>query len=79
VYYSGSNSSSKNRVRLVIRRSQDSAATWDDGLLIDPGYSAYSCLVDAPLRLSTNCSAAGCGGVLYEGGGGLITFVRFPL
>jgi hypothetical protein len=79
VYYSGSNSSNHNRVRLVVRRSHDSALTWDEGILIDPGFSAYSCLVDAPLQLSTNCSAAGCGGVLYEGGGGLLSFVRFPL
>jgi sialidase-1 len=79
VYYSGANSTNHNRVRLVVRRSQDSAATWDDGLLIDAGSSGYSCLVGAPLLNATNCSAAGCGGVLYEGGGGLLSFVRFPL
>ena len=79
VYYSGSNSSSHQRARLVVRRSHDSAASWDGGMLIDAGTSAYSCLVDGPLAKATNCSAAGCGGVLYEGGAGLLTFVRFPL
>jgi len=79
VYYSGSNSSNHQRKRLVVRRSYDSAVSWDGGLLIDAGLSAYSCLVDGPLMKATDCSAAGCGGVLYEGGAGLLTFVRFPL
>jgi len=80
VYYSGDNSSSHVRANLVVRRSLDSAATWDDGLLIDAGSSAYSCLVGAPLLKATNCSATGCGGVLYEAGyPPVLSFVRFPL
>lgn len=85
-YYSGSNSTSHNRARLTIRRSTDSAASWDEGLLIDAGTSAYSCLVSAPLARGASCGAdaesTSCGGVLYEKGygpTGVLTFVRFPL
>merc|ERR1712232_1433352 len=78
-YYSGANSTNHQRVRLVVRRSQDNAATWDDGLLIDPGPSGYSCLVSAPLAKARNCSSSGCGGVLYESADTVMRFVRFPL
>lgn len=80
VYYSGDNSSSHVRANMVVRRSHDSAATWDNGLLIDAGNVAYSCLVGAPLLKATNCSATGCGGLLYEAGyPPVVTFVHFPL
>jgi len=82
VYYSGPNSSSHDRAMLTVRRSHDNTASWDGGLLIDAGESAYSCLVNGPLMKATSCSAAGCGGVLYESNSiapGSLTFVRFPL
>jgi len=85
-YYSGLNSTNHDRVRLTIRRSTDSAASWDEGLLIDASFSAYSCLVSAPLARGASCGAddvsSSCGGVLYEKGygpTGVLTFVRFPL
>jgi hypothetical protein len=79
-YFSGPNSSNHNREHLVVRSSSDSAGTWDGGVTIDVGFSAYSCLVSAPLsRGPCPAGPGGCGGVLYEGGGGLLRFVRFPL
>ena len=90
-YFSGPNSTHR-RAGLTVRRSVDSSVTWDAGTLIDPGFGAYSCLVGAPLARGPGCRTASagpaagsrgggaqCGGVLYEGGGGVIVFVRFPL
>lgn len=47
------------RIRMTIRSSQDDGKTWSDGLLIDEGAAAYSCLTRLP---------DGNIGLLYESG-----------
>ena len=73
-YYSGPDSNSHERVRMTVRRSDDSAVTWPYALRVDP-YGAYSCLVDGELIVGEKKE----GGVLYEAGGNELLFVRFPL
>ncbi|MBR5333790.1 MAG: exo-alpha-sialidase [Alistipes sp.] len=51
--------STKRREKLTLRQSHDGGKTWDDGILIEPGFAAYSDLV--VLR-------DGDVGILYERG-----------
>ena len=41
---------------MTVRVSADSASSWDDGMLIEPGYSGYSSLVSEPLALGGGCA-----------------------
>lgn len=69
-----SNPAAKTRVRLTVRTSRDEARTWDDGLLLHAGPSAYSCLI------SLAADEAAC---FYERGDKKpyekITFARFSV
>ena len=79
-FYSGPDSNSHERIRMTVRRSDDSGATWPYALRIDPNDGAYSCLVDGALIVGANKKADDKqGGVLYEAGGNQLRFVRFPL
>jgi len=49
VFYSGPDSNSHQRIRMTVRRSDDSAASFPTKLLIDPGDGGYSCLVPGAL------------------------------
>ena len=50
-FYSGPDSTSHQRVRMAVKRSDDSMATFPRMLLIDAGDAAYSCLVPSALLL----------------------------
>lgn len=69
-----SNPAAKTRIRMTVRTSRDEARTWDEGLLLHAGPSAYSCLI------SLGATEAGC---LYERGEKKpyekITFARFSV
>ena len=66
--------SSRQRVAMTIRASDDGGKTWTDGRLLDPRPSAYSCMT---------VLKDGRIGILYETGDKQITetltFARFPL
>ncbi|MBL8817367.1 MAG: exo-alpha-sialidase [Planctomyces sp.] len=66
--------SAKQRIAMTIRESEDNGRTWNEGRLLDPRPSSYSCLT-----ILKN----GDVGVLYECGDktGIetLTFARFPL
>ena len=65
--------STSARANITIKASDDSAATWSRGLLVEAAASAgYSCLVQGGVS-STR------GGILFEAVGTTIAYAEFPL
>ena len=64
------------RSNIAIKRSTDSAATWESSWPITDGGATwgYSCLVKGPLN-----GDAESGGIVYEAHDASIKFARFPL
>jgi len=77
-----SNPASKQRVHMTVRLSYDESKTWPIAKTLNPGPSAYSCLVVLP-DPSTSLRAGPTIGCLYERGTRhpyeTIAFARFSL